>query len=397
MAGIYIHVPFCRSRCIYCDFFSTEGIEDKIDAYCASVCHEIILRAPLLQEKNNVVNTIYFGGGTPSLLTVWQIESILSCIKKHYNVSEKAEITLEGNPDDITADYSKDIVQLGINRISLGVQSFNDQDLKLLRRRHTSHQVYKSVLHLQDAGIENISLDLIYGLPKECSNSLSANLKAITTLGIQHISAYSLIYEEATPLWNMLQKKSITPKSDDAVANEYREVIHTLADAGYKQYEVSNFARNGYHSKHNSSYWNRTPYLGFGPAAHSYLKDIKKDNITLLPTCSEDISNREIRFYNSASLTHYCSNKSKEIPFGEIEVLSETDVYNEWIMLGLRTIKGISLEEFTNHFGSKYTEKLLNKSQTFIDQGILSYTNNTLSATEKGLFLIDGVIRDLFI
>lgn len=393
MVGLYIHIPFCKSRCIYCDFYSTSSTK-KIDEYVKILCQEITLKRDLL-GKTPFISSIYFGGGTPSLLSPQHIETILCSIKRSYYTDLKGiEITLEANPDDITWNYVQALSDMGINRISLGVQSFNQKLLDLLGRRHNTEQVIKALETIRNVGIENISLDLIYGLPNDTFESWEKSLNQTISLIPSHISAYALTYEEGTRLSYLTKKGILSIKSEEEIEREYQLLTQKLYSAGYSHYEISNFALPNREAKHNSAYWSRTPYLGFGPSSHSYLKITKETPINGI-ICKE---NDEIRFANLSQLSTY----KKEItqgkyPLSFIEKLSQKDRYNEIIMLRLRTKKGLNVKELEKEFGVFPTKHLLSESQQYIEQGLLCHKGNYIAPTEKGFFLIDGIIASLFI
>ena len=264
MAGIYIHVPFCQSRCIYCDFYSTTLLAHR-EAYVETVCRELNHRLPELQGES--ATTIYFGGGTPSILGVDKLSRILGSLD---NLESINEITLEANPDDLTEEYIQELRTLPINRISLGVQSFHDRTLQFMGRRHTAQEAINAVRRLQHAGVTNISIDLIYGLPGETLDDWNCSLDQAILLGIKHISAYHLTYEEGTRLWHMQELGIVSPIDEEQSIRSFELLREKLLTAGYEHYEISNFALPGYYSRHNSSYWEGTKYIGVGPGAHSY-------------------------------------------------------------------------------------------------------------------------------
>lgn len=392
MTGLYIHIPFCKSRCIYCDFYSTTS-HDKREVYVKSVCKELELKRSLL-EGDTPLSSIYFGGGTPSLLSVHELEAIFEAIHRHYSLpSSPIEITLEANPDDITPDYVKGLLAVGINRVSLGVQSFSDEQLAFLGRRHNSAQVRMAMDTLRECGIENISIDLIYGLPEAPLSTFKKSLDEAIALRPPHLSAYALTYEEGTRLTLMATQGKFKPKGDDEVATEYQLLIETLAPAGYLHYEVSNFALPLWRAQHNSAYWQRRPYLGIGPSAHSFLilQKATKLGDTLYP------QGAEVRFANEAQLLSYERAIHKDtLPLSLVENLTQQEQYNEAIMLGLRTQEGIDLCEIERKLGPAATERLLRSAQPYIAKGVLCHRGQRLFSTEQGFFVIDGIIASLF-
>ena len=358
MAGIYVHIPFCYSRCSYCGFFSTTELSQR-SIYADAVLKEYGLRADYL-PKGESIRTIYIGGGTPSQLTNSDLARLLRVLP----VAEAEEVTMEANPSDMTEAKLKAWQQMGINRLSIGVQSFDDGMLAFLNRRHDSKQA-KKVIHLaQDLGYDNISIDLMYALPCQTMEQWQADIEIALSFGVQHISTYCLSYEEGTPLWR-LREKGVVHETDDDLANDmYAYLCQRLKDAGYMHYEVSNFALPGYESKHNSSYWDGTPYLGLGAGAHSYDGVSRQWNVANLSKYLRDIMNGKV--------------PSKR------EHLTETEKYNERVMLGLRTSKGIEA-----------TDELLKKAQPHIATGKLQLADGQLIATLEGINILNTIITDL--
>ena len=374
MAGIYIHIPFCSKRCIYCGFYSTTAIKDT-NRYIDAICKELKMRTNYL--KYNTIKTIYIGGGTPSLLNHHQLERIFSTIRDNYNISQVEEVTLECNPNDLTTNYIAQLKKLPINRISMGVQSFEDSILKFLRRRHNAEQAINAVQECQKAGFRNISIDLIYGIPGQSDHSFKNDIKRAVSLGVTHISSYHLSYEENTPLWKQLQNGDIDVIDEESSVNMYNILCSTLSQHNYSHYEISNFAIDGFQSKHNSSYWNGTPYLGIGASAHSF--------------------NGSARRWNPDNLELYIDSIECGNPIYEEEMLSATDLYNEAIMLGLRKSEGIQLTDFRNRFGDSLYEKLMHNAQPYIYTGSLIKEIDRIRISEHGLFISDNIISSLFI
>ena len=314
MAGIYIHIPFCKTRCAYCDFYSTTQTSLR-ERYIQALCRELELRNGYLQ--GHPVHTVYFGGGTPSQLRPTDLERIFGPLYKVYGLEQCTEITLEANPDDLTDDYVAALARLPFNRVSMGIQTFHDPTLRLLNRRHTAAQAVAAVNRLRRAGIRNISIDLIYGLPGETQERWEADLRQALSLDVEHISAYLLTYEEGTPLYRMKQQGQVQEADEDSCLCFFTTLMDTLAANGYEHYEISNFCKPGFHSRHNSSYWQGTPYLGCGPSAHSY--------------------NGQTRSWNTPSIDRYLAGIDSGQPASDTERLSLHTRYNEYIMTRLRT------------------------------------------------------------
>lgn len=371
MAGIYIHIPYCKTKCIYCDFYSITNLSRK-DELVRAVLQEINERKGYLDE---VVSTIYFGGGTPSVLKTVDINSILQVIYTNFDVDNDAEITLEANPDDLTLDYLKTLRNIGINRLSIGIQSFDDKQLRAINRRHTAEMALHSVKLAQKAGFENISIDLIFGLPSQNLESWKKQLNKAMTLNVQHISAYGLIYEENTPLWKQMKAGKIAPADDELSVEMYDYLMKTCAKNGFEQYEISNFSKPGFRSKHNSSYWTQTPYIGIGPSAHSY--------------------NIHSRQWNISSVENYCRNITNRKSYFEKEILSEKEKYNDLVMVSLRTIEGINLDTVRTQFGIKMHDYCIQLAAKYIENHKLHITNNFLRLTAEGILISDNIIVDL--
>ena len=358
MAGIYIHIPFCATRCIYCDFYSTT-LRGKGEAYVKALAREMDERKGFLRDEP--LQTIYLGGGTPSQLGDTCIRQILDEIAARYDLSQVTEITMEANPDDICEGQNWGIV----NRISMGVQSMVDDELRLLHRRHDAVQVRKAVAILREAGIENVSLDLMYGLPTQTLDSWEYSIDELLKLSPQHISAYNLSVEGGTKLNTLVEKGELTVCDDETCLAMAARLRDKLRAAGFMQYEISNYALPGYHSRHNSSYWVQTPYLGLGPGAHSY-------------------DGRRLRTWNAPRVMEYLHGKRTE----DQETLSDIDLYNERVMLGLRTQQGVKLSEEEWNKKKEIIENL--KQRDLIKTG-----DKGIALTPNGLALADEVIREL--
>ncbi len=373
MAGIYIHIPFCTKRCIYCGFYSTTQTE-LMDRYTAAVCKELTERKEYI---DNHIKTIYFGGGTPSLLNSGQIERIFQTIMENYRTDGLQEVTFECNPDDITCDFLQSIARTPINRISMGIQSFNDDILGFIRRRHNSEQAVNAVKLCHEAGFNNISIDLIYGIPGQTVNIFREDIEKAIALNVSHISSYHLSYEEETPIWHLLQNKKITAIEEDSSVSMYNLLCDSLRKSGFKHYEISNFAKEGYESKHNSSYWNGTPYLGIGAGAHSF--------------------NGVSRRWNPDNITQYIGGIESNKPVFEEEFLTDADRYNEIIMLGLRKSDGIDLTKFNSYIGEDLFSHFMQDAEPHIKNGSLIMEKDRIRFTEDGLFTSDNIISSLFL
>lgn len=373
MAGIYIHVPFCHRKCSYCDFYSV-GKSKLNDDFPELIVRELNLRKDYL--PTNQIETVYFGGGTPSLLSTSQIEVILTSINKIFSVSSSPEITLEANPDDLTLELLLGYKQAGVNRVSIGVQSFNDNELEFLGRRHNSKKAQDSVALIYESGISNISLDLIYGLPNSTLESWEYSLKKALELDVQHLSCYHLTYEEATPLTRKLHK-GLFNSIDEDLSIEQFDMLRQMADKnGYLHYEISNFAKEGFISKHNSSYWQGLPYLGVGPSAHSY--------------------NVETRQWNPPSIEKWVNGIKENKPCFQFETIDENSRFNEFILTRLRTIWGIDLNYVANNFDQKHIKFLQKEMDKHIKKGNLIISCNNLTIPSERYFISDAILEDLF-
>lgn len=377
MNGLYIHVPFCQKRCIYCDFYSTTCGEVEKSLYVEALKHEIGLRANYLPSRT--LHTIYIGGGTPSQLSPRELEEIFSTIFRTFQVTEDAEITLEANPDDVTEDFASALHELPVNRVSMGVQTFNDYLLHLLNRRHTAKEALTAVERLTKNDIRNISLDLIYGLPQQTLKQWQHDVKEALQLPIRHLSAYALIYEEGTPLFLMREEGKIRETNEDICVEMFRILMDTTQSAGMEHYEISNFAYPGWRARHNSGYWQNMYYLGCGPAAHSY--------------------NGKSRQWNSADLKKYLAAQGNvtDANLVEQEDLTQEMQFNETILKSIRTCDGLNLAQLRDDFGETRTEQLLLTAQKYLDKQLLNLDreHKTLRLTRNGIFLSDGIISDL--
>lgn len=372
MAGIYIHVPFCKTRCIYCDFYTRTDISPKND-YVSAVCKELELRKDYIDGEP--VKTIYFGGGTPSQLSSSDFVRIFEAIQENFHVEPDAEITMEANPDDLSDKYLESVRNLPFNRLSIGIQSFNDKELQFLKRRHSAKRAEEVVLYCKSLGYDNISIDLMYGLPEQTMEIWEQNLKTAISLDVQHISSYHLIYEQGTRLYRMFKMGDVKAVDEDLSVEMFSCMMDRLSDAGFEHYEISNFAKNGLYSKHNSSYWLGKKYLGLGPAAHSY------DGLN--------------RAWNIASISKYIEGVNNGQPHLEIEFLDKNTKYNDFILTGLRTKWGVNLGELEKLFGSQLKRYCLNNADKYITRGYVSNENDILKLTREGIFISDGIMSHL--
>jgi oxygen-independent coproporphyrinogen-3 oxidase len=375
MAGIYIHIPFCKQACHYCNFHFSASTK-LLDPMVQALCKEIELQQHFFDAQNTLIDTIYFGGGTPSLLTSHATAQILAAVKKYFNLSAQIEITLEANPDDITKEKLIAFKSMGINRLSMGVQSFVDEDLIWMNRAHRSEAAVQAIELAKEVGIHNISIDLIYGIPTLTDDNWIQNIDKAIGLEVQHLSCYALTVEPKTPL-NALILKGEKEDIDSAKQAAHFELLTKhAARAGYEHYELSNFALAGYRSKHNTSYWQQKKYLGIGPSAHSYTGTTRQWNI--------------------ANNALYISNLEKGIVPFESETLPLATQYNEYIMTSLRTIEGCSYEYLREKFGETAVNRTKKIAEVYTDKGQLVEQEDFLKATNQGKFFLDGIAADFF-
>lgn len=366
--GIYIHVPFCQSRCIYCDFYSTTYGAEWKRSYVDTLKREMQLRREEIDAAR--VPSLYIGGGTPSQLPSTLLQEVFLAIQENFTLAKDAEVTIEANPDDVTPEWLAALSQTPVNRISMGVQTSSDSLLRFLNRRHTSHQAIEAVQRCQDAGYSNISLDLIYGLPGQTFEDWCRDVKLLLSLDVPHLSAYALSYEEGTALSKMLQDGKVNEASDELSWQMYEYLMNETAAAGMEHYEISNFAKPGMHSRHNSSYWDGSPYLGLGPGAHSY-------------------DGGCVRRSNDTSLKDYvCS--TADVPHQK-EVLTPEEQYDELVMTRLRTASGLSLSLLTPEQRSYCMEM----AEPHIHSGNLVQDGLVLRLSRKGIFISNSIISDL--
>jgi oxygen-independent coproporphyrinogen-3 oxidase len=372
MSGIYIHIPFCRQACHYCDFHFSTSMKKKEEMVLA-IAKELQLRKSEFQ--NEPVETIYFGGGTPSVLTSAEINFLIEEVYKNFEVSDNPEITLEANPDDLSNERILELSKSPINRLSIGIQSFFEDDLQLMNRAHNSAEA-KNCLEEGIKYFDNISLDLIYGIPGMSNERWKQNIETALSFGIPHISSYALTVEPKTALNKLIQTGKIAKPNDESAQEHFAILVETLEANDFIHYELSNFGKENYFSKNNSAYWLGKKYLGIGPSAHSY------DGVS--------------RSWNVANNALYLKSIQEDKLPNEIEILSITDRYNEYIMTGLRTIWGVSLDRIEAEFGKEYLDYLNKQAQKFLNDDLLSIDNKILKPTPKGKFLTDGIASDLF-
>lgn len=379
MAGLYVHIPFCVSRCIYCGFYSTVGI-DKRDEYLDALQNEIEIRNEYLNED---INTIYIGGGTPSALSNKQLERLFRIIgkfveeKNKYRITENKEFefTIECNPNDLDDEKIDLLRESLVNRVSMGVQTFDDSRLKFIKRRHNSAQAKKVFRKLRKAGFGNISIDLMFGFPNQTIDEWGKDIDEAIGLQPEHLSVYSLMIEEGTPLYNLVATGKVKEIDEEKSLAMYKLLCKKMEENGYEHYEISNFAKHGCHSRHNSSYWRDIPYMGIGAAAHSY--------------------DGHSRQWNISDLNKYIDGIGKgKVPF-EREIIDETTHFNDIITTATRTAEGVSLEKIKREFGDKYLNNLMNEAKKHIANGMLEIADNNLRLTKEGVFISDSIMSDL--
>ncbi|NHM03162.1 radical SAM family heme chaperone HemW [Flavobacterium celericrescens] len=373
MSGIYIHIPFCKQACHYCDFHFSTNLKKKEEMVLA-LAKEIEMRKSEFQDE--IVQTIYFGGGTPSILQIADLRFLIDEVYLNYKVVENPEITVEANPDDLTENRIIELSKNKVNRLSIGIQSFFEDDLKMMNRAHNVEEA-KKCLEIATQYFDNISIDLIYGVPEMSNEKWLQDIETALSFDVPHISSYALTVEPKTALHSFIQK-GIIPQPDDEVAQEHFHIlVDKLSENGFIHYELSNFGKENYFSKNNSSYWLGKKYIGIGPSAHSY-----------------DGKNRGWNVSNNS--LYIKSIQENKLPI-EIEILTKTDRYNEYIMTGLRTIWGVSLERIEQEFGKTYLDYLNQQAAKFIEDHLLFVDDNILRTTKKGKFLSDGIASDLFL
>ena len=381
MAGLYIHIPFCTQKCIYCDFLSGTNLslrEQFINALIAEMDHYLDF------FDSDPMRTIYFGGGTPSLLSVAELQQIYDAIAQRWNVSAVEEFTIECNPDDLTDEYLLQLRSLPINRLSIGVQSFCDDELHWLNRRHTAQEAINAVQRAQAVGFQNITIDLMFALPVQTIESLNYSINRALELNVQHISAYSLMFEPDSKITKLMELNRLQPLDEDIAADMFELLSARLISAGYEQYEISNYAKQNFHSRHNSGYWHGMRYLGLGPSAHSF--------------------DGENRWYNIAHTIKYNAYfvdrheiQDAKCVIRNIEILTEDERFNELVFTALRTKIGLDLQLIRLRFGDMCCDRLLRQAQKYIDAGNMHISNNRLALTHSGIYISDSIISDFMI
>ena len=372
MAGIYIHIPFCKQKCTYCDFYK-EVSPQLLPDFIQSAIREIHLQKDYL--KNTPIDTIYFGGGTPSILNSDDFGRIFEAIYSLHRISPNAEITFEANPDDLSPAFFESIQALPFNRISIGIQSFNNDDLKRINRRHTADEAIQAVKNAQEAGFDNLSIDLIYGLPSQTFEQWEEQIEIAFSLNVQHISAYGLTYEEGPALWKQRERGKVQTTDDETMTEMFFHLRKRILENGFEAYEVSNFAKKGFRSRHNSSYWKQEPYLGIGPSAHSY-----------------DLVSRQ---WNISSIKQYHKAITEGEIFYEREVLTTNDQYNDFIMVTLRTSDGLNLDVLESKFGPEYKNYLLKNLQPFIDDQKVTLDNQLVCLSSSGIQISNFILTEI--
>jgi len=373
MAGIYIHIPFCKQACNYCDFHFSTSLKNK-EAFLDALKKEVELQKDYLGTKK--INTIYLGGGTPSILNQVELMQIFDTIDKHFEIAKDAEITLEANPDDLTKNKIKELKNTPINRFSIGIQSFYDEDLKLMNRAHNSQEAISAVKGAQDAGFENITIDLIYGIPDLTEHRWRNNLQNAFLLDIKHISAYCLTVEPKTTLAHQVKTKQIKNVDEQQSSEQFEIMLEAMKQQDFVQYEISNFCKDNYYSKHNSNYWLKENYLGLGPSAHSYNGSTRQWNISNNALYIKGVEKNKLNF--------------------ELEELSDSQRYNEYILTSLRTIWGTSLDIIASSYGNDYQTYCLKEVEKYILSEDVKIEANKLFLTNKGKLIADKIASDLF-
>jgi oxygen-independent coproporphyrinogen-3 oxidase len=371
MAGIYVHIPYCRKLCHYCDFYHLISKEDK-KPFLDALNKEADFRKDYLGKET--ISTIYLGGGTPSVMLATETGSLLDHLRSSFNIEKDCEVTIEINPDDVTGEYLKDLKSLGINRISLGIQSWRDKDLNLMNRRHTARQAEVAINEAFNAGFTNVTIDLIYGIPGMTSDDWAANLDKSFSFGISHLSAYHLTIEPGTVFGKMKEKGKLEEVDEEESATQFNILTEKAEKAGFVHYEISNFGKPGFFSIHNTNYWKQIPYLGLGPSAHSY--------------------NRYSRQWNPRDLKKYIRYAGSEKQLVEKEELDLKTRFNEYIMTSLRTMWGIDLEYTERTFEKEGYDYVINTAGKFIEYGLMKREKNTLILTNQGIMISDNIISE---
>jgi oxygen-independent coproporphyrinogen III oxidase len=374
LAGIYIHIPFCKQACSYCNFHFSVSLANKTKMV-AAIVQEILLPNELMKWKN--IETIYLGGGTPSILDVHDLDAIFTALKQKFIIAKNAEITLEANPDDINPSILQQWKSFDINRLSVGLQSFDEAELKWMNRAHNATQSLQCIDDIQAAGFTNFSVDLIYGSPLQSNEILKNNIAIITQKNVPHVSCYALTVEDGTVLNKAIQTKKSPAVNQETQAEQFQLLLQLMETSGYEQYEISNFSKPNFASKHNSSYWQGKPYFGFGPSAHSY----------------DGLGTRR---WNVANNSLYIQALEKGIIPYEEEILTPTQQINEYIMTAIRTSAGIDMEKVKMDFGVDVAKNIITKANKFLETDKIIITENNIYLTKKGKFFADGIAADFF-
>ena len=374
MAGIYIHIPFCRQKCYYCDFYKTVNTSLQHD-FISALKNEAKVRKNYLNDET--VETIYFGGGTPSVLTAPEIAEILAILNDEFKVNSGAEITFEANPDDLSNDYLKALKQEGINRLSIGIQAFQNRHLEKMNRRHNAVQAIEAIENAAKSGFSNLSADLIYGLPDLTPKEWEESLNQMFRLPVKHLSAYHLTYHEGTAFYTWLKKGTLKELKEDESVAQFNTLVDLSIANGFEHYEISNLAKDQLYSRHNTAYWMGTKYLGLGPSAHSF----------------DGVSRR----WNDSSVEAYIKAQANNQTYFEEEKLSENDQYNEYILTRIRTKWGVSEKELEQRFGREKASYFSRQLVRYKDTGVMQINNEIITLTRKGLFVSDEIMTDLMI
>ena len=372
MAGIYVHIPFCRQKCYYCDFYKTVNTS-LTKKFISALENEVVQRKNYLEGE--LIETIYFGGGTPSVLNEMELIEILDFLNLHFNVSSTAEITFEANPDDLSVEYLHEIYHKGVRRLSIGIQSFQNEFLQKMNRRHDASQAIEAVENAAKTGFTDISVDLIYGLPGLARDQWKADLKQVFQLPVQHLSAYHLTYHKGTPFYTWLKKGTLKALNENESIWQFQTLIQMAKNNGFEQYEISNFAKDKKYSKHNSSYWMGVKYLGLGPSAHSF--------------------NGISRSWNVSHIESYIKAVAAGLPYSEEEILSEINKYNEYILTRIRTIWGVSIEELKTTFGTERAIYFQQNIEKYIAPDLVKQQSGIYTLTENGMFVSDEIMANL--
>jgi len=374
LASIYIHIPYCKQQCTYCNFHFRIAQDDKKEML-KSIKKEILMRQSYLNGAK--ISSIYFGGGTPSILNKGEIQSLIYTIHNNFKIDIDAEITLECNPDDLDKKKLLELKEIGINRLSIGIQSFDDADLKFMNRSHNAMEALSCIQFAKETGFENITIDLIYGLPKQTNEKWKKNLEQMLTLDIQHFSAYSLTVEPKTKLKHQIDKKLVTPLDDKITVEHFNTLLEIATENKFVHYEISNFGKEGFFSNHNSAYWKNKHYLGVGPSAHSF--------------------NGSSRQWNVASNKQYIEKLNEDETYFEVEQLSNAQQYNEYIFTALRTIWGVELYYIDNQFGEEALNYFKKQIINWENKGKIKQKKGTYTLSKEGKLYADAIASDLFI